>query len=61
MTSDSDVVEMRPAGEILVLRDYGVILWKNPVKSHKVFIHKRQQGETLTQGWKWKRSNPLLE
>ena len=48
MASLRDTVKTSTVGELLLFRDYGVILWKNPVKSHKVFTHKCQQRETQT-------------
>lgn len=43
-----DSVKTCTVGEILLLRESGVILWKNPVKPHKVFTQKCQQRETQT-------------
>lgn len=48
MNSLLDAAEMCTVGETPPLRLYGVILWKNPVKSHTVFTHQRQQREPCT-------------
>lgn len=48
MNSLLDAVKVCTEGETPPSRLYGVILWKNPVKSHTVFTHQRQQREPCT-------------